>query len=75
MFRFVGNSGKHVTLFHLIRRFAPPSPQGKGFREPLNNGLWKLYSTSVNVSGFIARTTIALMVLLYHIWNLYGSAD
>ena len=31
MFRFARNTGKYVTLFHLIRRFSPPSPQGEGF--------------------------------------------
>ncbi|MGN0979128.1 MAG: hypothetical protein ACI4PT_02250 [Candidatus Avoscillospira sp.] len=31
MFRFAGTTGEFVTLFHLIRRFAPPSPQGEGF--------------------------------------------
>ena len=35
----------------------------------------QLYSMSVNVSCVISCTTIALMVLLYHIRNLYGSAD
>ena len=28
-----------------------------------------------SADGFIACTTIALMALLHHIWNLYGSAD
>ena len=37
--------------------------------------LRKLYSISVNVSCFIAYTIVALMGVLYHIWNLYGSAD
>ena len=37
--------------------------------------LRKLCSISVNVSCFIAYTIVALMGVLYHIWNLYGSAD
>ncbi|MGN0980772.1 MAG: hypothetical protein ACI4PT_10630 [Candidatus Avoscillospira sp.] len=31
MLRFEEVSGEFVTLLHLIRRFAPPSPQGEGF--------------------------------------------
>ncbi|MGN0980607.1 MAG: hypothetical protein ACI4PT_09790 [Candidatus Avoscillospira sp.] len=63
-FRFATTSGEFVTLLHLIRRFAPPSPQGEGFgllqtdtarqipTYPAEKPSWRLRAGAVFFTGF-----------------------